>query len=168
MLDSRKRRLRISLKGDSDELRAIHQYFRREAECLLMELNVWCNSLSALAQHVRVAVSPRRHGELRLASTDLLRFDQCGDYIYKYTLTIFVLADVSTSRPMQMKQLTANKSSPRQILEIPNTDARVINSVDYVLELCSEASAMRMTVMLTWPLLIAGTFAHVHVREKVS
>jgi hypothetical protein len=43
----------------------------------------------------------------------------------------------------------------------------VINSIDYVLELCSEASAMRMTVMLTWPLLIAGTFAQLHVREKV-
>jgi hypothetical protein len=61
VLDSRKRRLRISLKGNSDELRAIHQYFRREAEGLLMELNVWCNSLSALAQHVRVAVRLGRH-----------------------------------------------------------------------------------------------------------
>ena len=35
------------------------------------------------------------------------------------------------------------------------------------MELCSEASAMRMCVMLTWPLMIAGCFCMPSVRDKV-
>ena len=36
-----------------------------------------------------------------------------------------------------------------------------------MLELCSEASAMRMCVMLIWPLLIAGGFCLDETRDKV-
>ena len=42
-----------------------------------------------------------------------------------------------------------------------------MSSIDYVLELCSEATALRQVVMLVWPLLICGTFCLPPVREKV-
>jgi hypothetical protein len=54
------------------------------------------------------------------------------------------------------------------VLEQPPSTPRVSQAVNYVLELCSEASAMRMSVMLIWPLLIAGVFALPNIRPKVS
>jgi hypothetical protein len=56
----------------------------------------------------------------------------------------------------------------KQVLEQPITTPRIVNSINYILELCSEASAMRMSVMLIWPLLIAGVFALPDARPKVS
>jgi hypothetical protein len=56
----------------------------------------------------------------------------------------------------------------KQILEQPISAPRIAKSVDSILELCSEATAMRMSVMLIWPLLIAGLYCLPEVREKVS
>jgi len=74
-------------------------------------------------------------------------------------IVLFVLADVST----------AHIGSPvdHQILEQPSSTPRIAKSVDCILELCSEATVMRMTVMLVWPLLIAGVFSLPAVRPKV-
>jgi hypothetical protein len=55
-----------------------------------------------------------------------------------------------------------------QILEQPISTPRIAKSVESILELCSEATAMRMSVMLTWPLLIAGLYCLPENREKVS
>ena len=52
-------------------------------------------------------------------------------------------------------------------MEQPTTTPRIIQDVSSILELCSEASAMRMSVMLIWPLLIAGVFALPPTRVKV-
>ncbi|WWC59260.1 uncharacterized protein I303_101810 [Kwoniella dejecticola CBS 10117] len=125
VLDSQKRRLGLSLKGDSDEMWDVGQHFERESHCLLLELDIWGNSLNALPQHVRVT---------------------CGDYIYKYMAVVFILAD---------------------ILEQPTSTPRIVKSIDHILELISEASAMRMSVMLIWPLLIAGVFSLPTKRQKV-
>jgi hypothetical protein len=54
-----------------------------------------------------------------------------------------------------------------QILEQPTSTPRISKAVDSVLELCSEATAMRMSVMLIWPLLIAGLFCVPETRPKV-
>ncbi|OCF32134.1 hypothetical protein I316_06290 [Kwoniella heveanensis BCC8398] len=126
VLDSQKRRLDVTLKGGSEEMCDIAQHFERESHCLLLELDIWGNSLNALPQHVRVT---------------------CGDYIYKYMAVVFILADV---------------------LEQPTSTPRIVKSIDYILELLSEASAMRMSVMLIWPLLIAGVFALPEKRYKVG
>ncbi|OCF59004.1 hypothetical protein L486_03502 [Kwoniella mangroviensis CBS 10435] len=125
VLDSQKRRLGLSLKGDSEEMWDVGQHFERESHCLLLELDIWGNSLNALPQHVRVT---------------------CGDYIYKYMAVVFILAD---------------------ILEQPASTPRIVKSIDHILELISEASAMRMSVMLIWPLLIAGVFSLPAKRQKV-
>ncbi|WVW78653.1 hypothetical protein I302_100613 [Kwoniella bestiolae CBS 10118] len=125
VLDSQKRRLGLSLRGDIDEMWDVGQHFERESHCLLLELDIWGNSLNALPQHVRVT---------------------CGDYIYKYMAVVFILAD---------------------ILEQPTTTPRIVKSIDHILELISEASAMRMSVMLIWPLLIAGVFSLPAKRQKV-
>lgn len=34
----------------------VAQHFERESHCLLLELDIWGNSLNALPQHVRVTV----------------------------------------------------------------------------------------------------------------
>lgn len=57
VLDSHKTRLGISLKGHPDELWDAGQHFIRESHCLLLELDIWGNSLNALPQHFRVTVS---------------------------------------------------------------------------------------------------------------
>ncbi|WVQ84847.1 hypothetical protein IAT38_007004 [Cryptococcus sp. DSM 104549] len=124
-LDSQKRRLGVSLKGGSDEMWDVAQHFERESHCLLLELDIWGNSLNALPQHVRVT---------------------CGDYIYKYMAVVYILAD---------------------ILEQPITTPRIVKSIDYIFELISEATAMRMSVMLIWPLIIAGAFCLPDRRTKV-
>lgn len=59
MLDTHKRRLGISLKSESAEMTEITQHFQRESQCLLLELDIWGNSLNALPQHARVTVSNR-------------------------------------------------------------------------------------------------------------
>ncbi|KAK8846872.1 hypothetical protein IAR55_005962 [Kwoniella newhampshirensis] len=125
VLDSQKRRLGVNLQGGSEEMWDVAQHFERESHCLLLELDIWGNSLNALPQHVRVT---------------------CGDYIYKYMAVVFILAD---------------------ILEQPTSTPRIVKSIDHILELLSEASAMRMSVMLIWPLLIAGVFALPERRQKV-
>ncbi|KAI9637142.1 fungal-specific transcription factor domain-containing protein [Dioszegia hungarica] len=125
-LDSRKRRLGIVMSDHPEEMMVIGQHFIRESHCLLLEADIWGNSLSALPQHHRVT---------------------CGDYIYKYMTVVLILAD---------------------ILEQPISTPRIAQSVDSILELCSEATAMRMSVMLTWPLLIAGLYCLPEKREKVS
>lgn len=56
-LDSRKRRLGIVMSDHQDEMMAIGQHFVREAHCLLLEADIWGNSLCALPQHPRVTVS---------------------------------------------------------------------------------------------------------------
>jgi hypothetical protein len=38
----------------------VEEYMRRQAEGLLLELDVWHNGLSTLSQHVRVTVSRHR------------------------------------------------------------------------------------------------------------
>lgn len=53
-------------------------------------------------------------------------------------------------------------------MEEPLSAPRIVNAVDYILELCSEASAMRLCVMLVWPILIAGACCQRSVREKVE
>jgi len=58
-------------------------------------------------------------------------------------------------------------TSDMQILDRPVDTPRIMSSIDYVLELCSEATALRQVVMLVWPLLICGTFCLPPVREKV-
>lgn len=55
-----------------------------------------------------------------------------------------------------------------QILEQDVSTPRIVSAVNHVLELCSEADAFRLNVMLTWPLLIAGQFCLKETREKVS
>ncbi|TYJ55671.1 hypothetical protein B9479_003574 [Cryptococcus floricola] len=124
-VDSQKRRLGVSLSHQTREMWEVTQHFESEAHCLLLELDIWGNSLNALPQNARVT---------------------CGDYIYKYAGVVFLLADV---------------------LEQPHTTPRIVNSINYILELLSEASAMRMAVMLVWPLLIAGVFCEEDVRQKV-
>lgn len=57
-LDSRKRRLGIVMSGHPEEMVEIGQHFVRESHCLLLEADIWGNSLSALPQHSRVTVSP--------------------------------------------------------------------------------------------------------------
>ena len=52
-------------------------------------------------------------------------------------------------------------------MEKPITIPAIGKSIDAILELCSEVSAMRMSVMLIWPLLIAGVFGGMERREKV-
>lgn len=54
------------------------------------------------------------------------------------------------------------------IMEQPTNTPRIANYVDYILELCSEATAMRLCVMLIWPMLIAGTYCLPPIREKVE
>jgi hypothetical protein len=54
-----------------------------------------------------------------------------------------------------------------QILDQPVDTPRITSSIDYVLELCSEATALRQVVMLVWPLLICGSFCLSSVRGKV-
>ncbi|WVR07883.1 hypothetical protein IAU60_004926 [Kwoniella sp. DSM 27419] len=125
-LVARKRRLDVRLDGGSQEMWDVAQHFERESHCLLLELDIWGNSLNALPQHVRVT---------------------CGDYIYKYMAVVFILAD---------------------ILEQPTSTPRIVKSIDYILELLAEAAAMRMSVMLIWPLLIAGVFALPAKRERVT
>ncbi|WWC87118.1 uncharacterized protein L201_002004 [Kwoniella dendrophila CBS 6074] len=125
VLDSQKRRIGLIMKSGSDEMWDVGQHFERESHCLLLELDIWGNSLNALPQHVRVT---------------------CGDYIYKYMAVVFILAD---------------------ILEQPTSTPRIVKSIDHILELISEASAMRMSVMLIWPLLIAGVFSLPTKRQKV-
>jgi hypothetical protein len=56
-LDSRKRRLGLVMSGHPEELVEIGQHFVRESHCLLLEADIWGNSLSALPQHTRVTVS---------------------------------------------------------------------------------------------------------------
>jgi hypothetical protein len=58
-LDSRKRRLGIVMSDHPDEMMVIGQHFVRESHCLLLEADIWGNSLSALPQHHRVTVSTR-------------------------------------------------------------------------------------------------------------
>ncbi|KAK4689735.1 hypothetical protein P7C73_g392, partial [Tremellales sp. Uapishka_1] len=55
-LDSQKRRLGISLAGHPDEMWDVGQHFRRECDCLLLELDIWGSSLSSRPQHVRVSI----------------------------------------------------------------------------------------------------------------
>jgi len=74
-------------------------------------------------------------------------------------IVLFVLADVSAAYVCCHAHY--------QILEQPSSTPRIAKSVDCILELCSEATVMRMTVMLVWPLLIAGVFALPAVRPKV-
>lgn len=57
MLDSQKRRLGISLKGQNAEMMEITQHLVRESQRLLLALDEWGNSLNALPQHPRVTVS---------------------------------------------------------------------------------------------------------------
>lgn len=57
-LDSRKRRLGIVMSDHPEEMMVIGQHFIRESHCLLLEADIWGNSLSALPQHHRVTVSP--------------------------------------------------------------------------------------------------------------
>jgi hypothetical protein len=52
----------------------VESFMRRQAETLLLELDVWHNGLSTLSQHVRV---------------------DCGDYIYKYMCCVYILGEVS-------------------------------------------------------------------------
>lgn len=85
---------------------------------------------------------------------------QCGDYIYKYMATVFILADV--------RFFLGTQTYGMQVLEQTTSTPRISQAVNCVLELCSEASAMRMSVMLLWPLLIAGVFCLPEVRPKVS
>lgn len=61
-----------------------------------------------------------------------------------------------------------NDNADAKILEQPISTPRIAKSVESILELCSEATAMRMSVMLTWPLLIAGLYCLPEIREKVS
>lgn len=56
-LDSRKRRLGLVMNAHPEELAEIGQHFVRESHCLLLEADIWGNSLSALPQHPRVTVS---------------------------------------------------------------------------------------------------------------
>lgn len=83
---------------------------------------------------------------------------------------IFILGEVSltawspTDLPVRLTWVIP--FSP-QILGLPNETWRIVDSVDYVLELCSEATALRQVVMLVWPLLICGSFCLKDRRDKV-
>lgn len=54
-----------------------------------------------------------------------------------------------------------------EILEQDVNTPRIISAVNHVLELCSEADAFRLNVMLMWPMLIAGQFCIDETRAKV-
>lgn len=144
-LRSRKMRLGAALQNDSREGRSLKGHFAREAEALLVELDVWGSSLPNIPQHYRVT---------------------CGDYIYKYTASVVLLADVGVHS--LASELVSLNLVARQIMEEPLCAPRIMNAVDYILELCSEASAMRLCVMLVWPLLIAGAYCQRSVRDKVE
>ncbi|KAH8080224.1 fungal-specific transcription factor domain-containing protein [Filobasidium floriforme] len=126
-LNAQKRRLRIDFTSPASDagMYKVESFMRRQAESLLLELDVWHNGLSTLSQHVRV---------------------DCGDYIYKYMCCVYILGE---------------------ILDQPVNTPRITSSIDYVLELCSEATALRQVVMLVWPLLICGSFCLSSVRGKV-
>jgi hypothetical protein len=56
-LDAQKLRLGIDFNTPTSGLNKVEEFMRRQAEGLLLELDVWCNSLSSSAQHSRVTVS---------------------------------------------------------------------------------------------------------------
>lgn len=141
-LDARKRRIGLSLRSYPEEMEDVVDLFRQDSETLLLELEIWGSSLSALPQNARVTVRCSRPDD----GPPLITTLQCGDYIHKYMSIIFISAD---------------------ILEDPPATPRVQSAIDCVLELVSEASAMRMSVMLVWPLLIAGAFCLSEKRDKV-
>jgi hypothetical protein len=124
-LDAQKCRLGINFRQPTETLQKVEDFMQRQAEGLLMELDVWCNGLNSSAQHVRV---------------------KCGDYIYKYSANVYILAS---------------------ILDQPCSSTRIVKSIDYVLELCSEATALRQVVMLIWPLLICSSFCQSTKRAKI-
>ena len=124
-LDAQKRRLGINFQQPNESMQKVEDFMQRQAESLLMELDVWCNGLNSTAQHVRV---------------------KCGDYIYKYSANVFILGS---------------------ILDRPCESTRIAHSIEYVLELCSEATALRQVVMLVWPLLICSSFCLESKREKI-
>lgn len=78
---------------------------------------------------------------------------------------VYILAEVKSDATSQRVLRLIRR--PSQILEQPPTTPRVAKSIDYVLELCSEAGAMRMPVTLIWPLLISGLHCAFEVRPKV-
>lgn len=125
-LDAQKRRLGVDFQNPQVGMEKVEQHLQRQAEDLLHELDVWCNGLSTLAQHVRVT---------------------CGDYIYKYMANVFILGEILGRLP-----------------DLP----RIVSSIDYVLELCSEASALRQVIMLMWPLIISASFCSTGKRQKIS
>lgn len=75
-LNAQKRRLRIDFTSPASDagMYKVESFMRRQAESLLLELDVWHNGLSTLSQHVRV---------------------DCGDYIYKYMCCVYILGEVS-------------------------------------------------------------------------
>ncbi|PWN86894.1 hypothetical protein FA10DRAFT_269980 [Acaromyces ingoldii] len=54
-------------------MRVVRAYLRRQADELLLELDVWSKQLGTISQHVRVT---------------------CGDLIYKHTANVFILGEV--------------------------------------------------------------------------
>jgi len=56
-LNAQKRRLGVDFIMPAVGMHKVEEYMRRQAEGLLLELDVWHNGLSTLSQHVRVTVS---------------------------------------------------------------------------------------------------------------
>ena len=56
-LNAQKRRLGIDFTHPAAGMQKVEEFMRRQAEGLLLELDVWHNGLSTLSQHVRVTVS---------------------------------------------------------------------------------------------------------------
>lgn len=54
------------------------------------------------------------------------------------------------------------------MLEQPINTSRIAKSIDGIIELCSEATAMRMSVMLAWPILIAGLYCDNTLRPSIT
>lgn len=56
-LNAQKRRLGIDFTHPAAGMQKVEEFMQRQAEGLLLELDVWHNGLSTLSQHVRVTVS---------------------------------------------------------------------------------------------------------------
>lgn len=96
-LNAEKSRLNISFTARVPNMLKVENHIAHQADSLLLELDVWCNGLSAMPQHARVSVSIalwRSLMQQKWVDAEHVDLCQCGDYIYKYMANIYILGEV--------------------------------------------------------------------------
>jgi hypothetical protein len=146
----------------------MEKHVRAQADSLLLELDVWGNGLNVVPRGARVSVGLSWSPTIPDGLSFILPALQCGDLLYRYMLNAYILGEVGLIDDSERHFRCILTRPHAQILDKPSSSTRIVAAIDYCLELCSEASAMRMTVMLVWPLLICGTLCLPPVREKVT